>query len=110
MDFRDQTLAKYFLLGRRHSYSFRYMIWLSRYRIVPSLILLGALLVVCGFVLDSGLWSTSIFVIGYLSGGLMRDLGWFRSVHRQWPFTERVIDWPRVEAYAAGEIQSERQD
>src|SRR4051794_7687793 len=38
-------------------------------------------------------WIGFYLMLGMLFGILLRDLGWFRTSARVWPFNERVIDW-----------------
>jgi hypothetical protein len=42
--------------------------------------------------------------VGMFMGMLLRDLGWFLRLKMQWPFTEAIIDWSKVEAIAEGKI------
>jgi hypothetical protein len=34
------------------------------------------------------------------AGGILRDFGWLRHIKRQWPFTQKIIDWQKVEDLA----------
>jgi len=51
------------------------------------------------FMLDIGIGFPAIY-LGLFIGAFARDLGWFISIKKSWPFTEKVIDWQKVEELA----------
>ena len=71
-------------------------------RSLPRYILLSfaLVLVIGGCVIVPSLWPFGFFVSGMLVGASLRDIGWFRVIKRQWPFTVRVTDWEIVEEIA----------
>jgi hypothetical protein len=50
---------------------------------------------------DSPVPLTAI-IISVACGSLLRDIGWFRLLRRQWPFRERTTDWNEVQKIADG--------
>lgn len=70
----------------------------ARYAILLGLILLS------GFAaaeIDADIANPALWVFGLFSGALLRDIGWLRRIRGQWPFTEKIIDWRKVETIAA---------
>lgn len=43
------------------------------------------------------LWGGGVFC-----GVFLRDFGWLRRIKQGWPLTEKLTDWRKVEAVAAG--------
>ena len=35
-------------------------------------------------------------------GALIRDFGWLRRIKKLWPFTQKIINWQKVEDVAEG--------
>jgi hypothetical protein len=96
----DQQLAKHYL-AHRDGYSLGYVFRQSKL----NFIFLGSLLLILGF----GFGATDDYVIkgfclwgiGMFLGAIVRDLGWLQKTRKQWSFTERIIDWQKVEKIAA---------
>ena len=97
----EQRLAQHFL-AQRDGYSIAYVLRKS----ARGFMLLACMLVlvIIGFcsVDDSFAKGGFLVCIGLFVGAILRDLGWLRRIKRQWPFTRKVIDWRKVEAYAEG--------
>jgi hypothetical protein len=105
--FTEQQLAKHFL-AQRDGYSIAYVLRKSAWRFMLNLCVL--VFVIIGFyTVDSSiLKGVLLFSIGMLIGALLRDIVWIRRVKRQWPFTRKIIDWRKVEAYAEGREPSDK--
>ncbi|HEY5793264.1 MAG TPA: hypothetical protein VIS74_08195 [Chthoniobacterales bacterium] len=46
--------------------------------------------------LIAGSWA-GLFVLSFLAGGLIRDLGFYRRTIHFWPIAKRIIHWETVE-------------
>lgn len=92
----DQQLALH-CLAHRDGYSLGYVFRQSWVRYM----FLGILLLVCvSFSLvaeDRLIQGFFLWAIGMCFGAIVRDLGWLRKIKKQWQFTERIIDWNKVE-------------
>ncbi|MCA9150822.1 MAG: hypothetical protein KDA92_16035 [Planctomycetales bacterium] len=45
--------------------------------------------------------------ICFILGAKLRDLRWYWTLSRQWPTTSELLDWPKIEAIAAGQLDAE---
>ncbi|MBN1359780.1 MAG: hypothetical protein JW993_04270 [Sedimentisphaerales bacterium] len=95
-----RQLARHLLAHRSKGYSFRYVMYVSRYRIALSLSYMAVLAFVLWYSEALLLQLICLFVIGMLVGAFLRDFGWLRRLKMNWPFTESVIDWKKVESIA----------
>lgn len=95
----DHQLARHYLAHRK-GYSLGYVFRQSRirYAVLGSLLLVSALL----FLLtdDYIIKGFCLWAIGVWFGAIVRDFGWLRNIKQQWSFTERVIDWNKIEELA----------
>ena len=69
-----------------------------KYLVVNGLIASAGVLLLLGTTFSSLGW----LLIGMGLGSFLRDLGWKRTLSRQWPWAHETIDWARVEARARG--------
>lgn len=90
------------LAHRSKGYSLGYVL---RKSMLHYAILVGALgLLVVWFFTTDQLWYKGLCLwgIGMFTGALARDFGWLRRIKDQWPFTQKIINWQRVEDIAGG--------
>ena len=66
---------------------------------VSKYIMTTVLLLSIGIAASMWLESFSIILIfiGMTIGTTARDFGWFRMLKKNWPFTETIIDWEKVQ-------------
>ena len=72
---------------------------------VRYLIQIGLLFALAiSFVASDVLWykGLCLWAIGLFVGAIARDFGWLLVIRRQWPFTQKIINWRYVEAIAEG--------
>lgn len=97
----DYELAKHFLAQRAAGYSIRYVLkqsgWQYARTIILTILVAGA--VAC--LADSAAKCFVTWALGMLMGALARDFGWLRHIKGHWSFTEKFIDWKKVEELAA---------
>lgn len=96
----DKILARRMLSNRAHGYAIShfYLLHLPRYAV--TVLLYSALI---GTAVLAELYSVGVFTFGLIVGAFARDLGWFMSIRKSWPFTEKVVDWDKVEELAGGD-------
>jgi hypothetical protein len=96
----EQQLAQHMLAHRSKGYSLAYVLRKSavRYAIHVGLVVLLAI----WFCYTDELWYKGLCLwgIGMFLGAVLRDFGWLRRIKRQWPFTEKIINWKTVEDMA----------
>lgn len=96
----DKVLADRMLANREHRYSIAHFFRLNSGRYLISCFIFAALIAITAAL---ELYPLTVFSFGLIVGMFARDLGWFMAIKRTSQFTERVIDWPKVEMMAAGE-------
>jgi hypothetical protein len=97
----DQVLAKRNLEARAQgglSIGFFLRLSMRRYLILGVYFVLVEALCI-----QFQLWAILVLLIGIYLGGLIRDLGQFKASVRAWPFSERVMDWDKVQRIADAE-------
>lgn len=96
--FSDQALAKSMLETRDRGFTFglfarrnawRYLLLFCGYY--------GLLLIGLGSLED---WVAFWLMLGVLAGYLLRDIAWFQSIGKTWPFSLRVTDWEKIQRIA----------
>ncbi len=98
----DQQLATH-ILAHRGGYSLRYVLQQSKLRYLFIVILLCAFCVGAVFAEDNFIWGFCLWGIGMSFGTIIRDIGWLRRIKQQWAFTERILDWSKIEELASGD-------
>jgi len=99
----EQQLAKHMLTHRADGYSLLYVLRKSAWRYVLSVILVLILLTALAGTHDSILKFAFLLGAGMLLGAMVRDVGWLRRIKTNWPFSEKVTDWEKVERIARGD-------
>jgi len=96
----DKQRAAVLLVHKQHAYSIPRVLRAC----VPRYIFLAALVASLVLMLSAdtfpSLRSVWFWAIGMFCGAIVRDFGWFRQIKRNWPFTEKVIDWEEVQRIA----------
>jgi hypothetical protein len=91
----DKFLAN-FLLKRskaKSSLPFFYKANLKHYLICVSFF--AGVMAFCWFLMEGNI-PLLLFALGVFWGTVARDLRWFISMKKGWPFTEKVINWEKV--------------
>lgn len=98
----EQELARHMLAHRSKGYSLAYVLRKSAVRYTIQVSILG--IFVIWFLKTDELWykGLCLWAIGMFIGALARDVGWLRRIKHQWPFTQKIINWQRVEDIAEG--------
>jgi hypothetical protein len=100
----DQIMAKHYLAHREAgTYSILNILRRSAKRYIFSLILMVLLAVMATYTTERVLRIMGLIGVGMYIGMFLRDFGWFRNIKASWPFTEKIIDWQKVEAIAKGD-------
>ena len=98
----EQAMARHYLAHRQAGYSIPYVLRRSagRYALLIGLLLLF----LAGAYLARDRWDSGfcLWGIGVATGAFARDAGWLRRIKRQWPFTQKIINWQKVEEIAEG--------
>ena len=82
---------------RNHGYSFAQHCRKSAKLYLILIAYLGVSLALLSF---WHFWSPFYFVFGMVVGAFLRDVGWVRSIVKTRPFTEKVVDWDKVQRLA----------
>jgi hypothetical protein len=96
----DRQMAHHLLVHRSAGYSSWHVLSVSRYRYLMSFAAVAVLVFVWCYAGDPFLRMFCLFCVGVYTGAFLRDFGWLRRLKMNWPFTERVIDWKKVEEMA----------
>ena len=94
-DTDDKTLARWMLQAHKDGgYRFSTFVRMnsSGYKIIVV-----ALGVIFGLSAYSGHWQAFLLLACYFFGGLGRDVLWFSSLNKSWPFEDKVINWDAVQ-------------
>jgi hypothetical protein len=91
-------LARLLLERRAERSGVWWYVKVSWRRQLLSLVGFAVLIVVC---LRSGAEWWAIGVAAFWVGQKLRDLQWWRALVRQWPETECLLDWSKIERLAA---------
>ena len=100
---REQQLARHLLVHKAKGYSIIHIIRTSAWLYLIHVVLGTAMLVACFKTDDVSLRLLFMFGFGMFTGALLRDVGWFRRIKKNWPFSQKIMDWAKVEAIAKGE-------
>ena len=105
----DQDIAKALLLNRTDGVSIWRLIRSSSRRYL--LMILAAFALLTGAMYEDDMFIKFLFTAGFglYCGALLRDTGWFRRMKKDWAFTSRIIDWPKVESMAEGNESANKQ-
>ena len=105
----DQDIAKALLQNRVEGVSICRFIGSSSRRYL--LMILAALALLAGAVYEDAMFLKFLLTAGFglYCGALLRDTGWIRRMKKDWAFTSRIIDWPKVEAMAEGNESANKQ-
>ncbi len=95
----DKVFANRLLKRRevKSSLMFFYKANLKRYSILVPFFF--GVMLFCWFVMERDIVFPA-FALGLLVGTIARDLSWFIAIKKGWPFTEKVINWQKVEELA----------
>jgi hypothetical protein len=102
----DKQLAHHLLAHHKNGYSFRYVIITSRYRYMITFCYASIVALFWWHTNNSALKACCTFAIGMLAGAILRDIGFLRRLKRNWPFTEKVVNWNRVDEIAGKDESS----
>ena len=97
---KDSERARMLLRHREKGFSILRAIRGAIRRYILSLVILATLIV---FVVLHPQIRLLWIGIGMYAGMFLRDLGWYGAVKRTWAFTERTVDWDRVQEIAGSE-------
>lgn len=100
---QEQQLAQHMLAHREKGYSVGYVIRRSAWRYLALLVLATAMLAAAVTTKDRFLQLVFMWGFGMSAGAILRDVGWIRRIKKNWPFSQKVTDWPKVEAIARGQ-------
>ena len=99
MKISEAKLARMLLEQRRHRSSCAYCFRIN-FKWHVAVIVLAAVVIM--------LWRWALLpavvaplALGALFGAFLRELRWYRSARKRWGFTEKIVDWERVERLAA---------
>lgn len=98
--FHDKSLARRMLQARMHGYTFGFFLRVNARR--QLLLLAINLLGICWMMCIQN-YAAFYVLIGIAIGTFARDLAWFRSNRKVWPFREKITDWQKVENLANDE-------
>ena len=95
--FSDRAIARRMLDIHRHGYSLGlFLRWNGREHLL--LVVYFALLL--GGLAYLDLWMPFYMMLGILVGRVGRDMAWVRASSKSWPFSDKVIDWEKVQQLA----------
>jgi hypothetical protein len=98
----EQELARHMLAHRSKGYSLAYVLRKSAARCAILVAILIAFAIWFHATEDPWQKGLCLWGVGAFLGALARDIGWLRRARRQWPFTEKIVNWQRVEDLAEG--------
>lgn len=70
---------------------------------------LGVFFVMIGILFGMGYTLMPACLLAFVLGQRLRDIQWFRALAKEWPYTEQLLDWAKIEALAR-EDEPERAD
>ncbi|MCP3888605.1 MAG: hypothetical protein GY702_06995 [Desulfobulbaceae bacterium] len=95
---RDKNAAKVLLIQREKGWSMIYAMKRMKLRFILYVLLLtiGVL-----FRISNGSLNTWFLLFsGLIIGTFIRDIGWLIRIKRNWLFSEKIIDWKKVNELA----------
>jgi hypothetical protein len=95
-----KQLARHLLAQRTNRYSFRHEMSFHPYLNMWPLVPIGAFTFILCITEDSFTRGCSLISIGILIGSFSGGFARMRGLRRDSPFTEKVIDWNKVEEMA----------
>jgi len=105
----ERRIARLYLAQRECGYSGAAFVRAAKW----GYVILGACLVLVAIIFSATdeLWAKGLclWAAGMLLGAVLRDVGWFRRIKMNWPFTEKIIDWQKVEEIASEDASPEDQ-
>ena len=93
-------MAKHYLAQRDREYSIAYVLRRSKRRYAFHIALMVVFVIGCTAAEDLWLKGFCLWSFGMYFGALCRDAGWLRRIKKAWPFTQKIIDWKKVEEIA----------
>lgn len=99
---QEQKLAQHMLAHREKGFSVGYVIRRSAWHYLILLALTTVMLAATVTTEDRLLQLFFMWGFGMFAGAILRDVGWIRRIKKNWPFSQKVTDWPKVEAIAQG--------
>ncbi len=102
----EQELARHMLAHRSKGYSLGYVLRKSAARYVVHVCILVLFVIWFRTTDELRYKGLCLWGIGMFIGALARDAGWLRRIKKQWPFTEKIINWQTVEDIAAGKTSA----
>ena len=100
---QEQQLARHMLAHREKGYSVGYVIRQSAWRYFILLVLATGMLAASFTTGERVFQLVFMWGFGMFAGAILRDVGWIRRIKRNWPFSQKITDWAKVEAMARGE-------
>ncbi|MBU6275100.1 MAG: hypothetical protein KGQ61_00520 [Planctomycetes bacterium] len=98
----DRRRARQLLEHRAKGFSITRVLWqsLGAYLILAAFI--ATLIAIHGNTDRPSVRAMCLWGGGVFCGVFLRDCGWLHRIKRGWPLTEKLTDWRKVEAVAAG--------
>ena len=96
----EKQLALNLLAHKAKGYSTWSIIKKSKSRYCILFILLSLCFLAFFLGTDKNISLTFLFLAGLLSGTILRDIGWIRSIKQLWPFSFKVYNWEKIEKIA----------
>jgi hypothetical protein len=93
--FHDKMIARRMLRAREHGYTFGHFLRTNSKR---YLLMLCFDIIFIGYWAYFQIWIGFYIAIGLVVGSHTRDISWFISHRRTWPFTVKTTDWQKVES------------
>jgi len=83
----------------RGGYRFLPFVRMNAKGYVVLVVYFGALLAFFAF---TAMWPVFAVVAGVVAGVFLRDVNWLIGIQRNWPFSDKVTDWGKVQKIADG--------
>ena len=99
--FHDKSIARRMLQARLDGYTFGFFVRVNakRHLLLLAICILGIYWMMC---IQN--YAAFYVLIGITIGMFVRDLAWFRTNRKDWPFREKVTDWQKVQSLANEEL------
>jgi len=98
-----RRLAQHMLAQKTNGYSLSYIFRRSAWRCLLHFLAGILMLLLCLGTNDLAWRLFAMCGFGMICGAIARDLGWLRTLKRNWPFTLEVTDWKKVNDIAQAE-------
>lgn len=96
----DKQIARLYLAGRGKVLTFPSLVRSNAKKYLIFFVVIAMALLATGLF---PMWAVFFLVLGMMSGVLLRDVGWTRSMASMSQFFEKVTDWDKVQAFADGD-------